>query len=309
MMCCLSLAGFKTYWKRYIFAVTALIMASALGLVPPKLLGYVIDQIRFDTLTMKVLIVIISVYISIIIVDYVVSYLWNYTLFSGSVILERTLRSRLMQHFLKMSPTFFGRYKTGDLMARSTNDLKAISMTAGFGILTLVDSTTFMLMIILMMGITISWKLTLAALIPLPIMAIIMNKYGAVIHARFMKAQDAFGDMNNNVLESIRGVRALRAFTQEKQDRKRFDDMTEDVYEKNMAVARIDALFEPTMQILIGSSYIIGLGYGSILVFNSVITLGDLVSFNVYLGMLIWPMIAVGELINVLQRGMPHWIV
>jgi len=213
------------------------------------------------------------------------------------------MRSSLMDHFLKMTPTFFGRFKTGDLMARSTNDLKAIANTAGFGILTLVDSSTFMIMIIAMMGFTISWKLTFAALIPLPIMAITMNKYGAVIHHRFTEAQDSFGKMNNEVLESIRGVRVIRAFVQERHDAKQFAQMTEEVYEKNLAVAKIDALFEPTMKFLVGLSYTIGIGYGAILVFNSVMTLGDLVTFNVYLGMLIWPMFAVGELINVLQRG------
>src|SRR5699024_2812581 len=155
------------------------------------------------------------------------------------------------------SPTFYNRYQIVVLMSRSTNDLKAISLTAGFGILTLVYSTTFMFMIIAMMGFTISWKLTLAALIPLPIMALIMNKYGAAIHARFMVAQDAFGDMNNRVLESIRGVRVLRAFVQEEQDAHRFAHMTKDVYEKNMAVTRIDALFEPTMKVLVGISYTI----------------------------------------------------
>src|SRR5690606_7657814 len=113
----------------------------------------------------------------------------------------------------------------------------------------------------------------------------------------------AFGNMNNEVLESIRGVRVIRAYVQEEQDVKRFEKMTEDVYGKNMEVAKIDALFEPTMKILVGLSYTIGIGYGAFLVFDNVITLGDLVSFNVYLGMLIWPMFAVGELINVLQRG------
>ena len=176
-------------------------------------------------------------------------------------------------------------------------------MTTGFGILTLVDATFFMLMIVGVMIVTISWKLTLAALIPLPIMALIMNRYGKTIHERFTKAQDAFGEMNNDVLESIRGVRVLRAFVQEEQDEKRFGDMTQDVYEKNVEVAKIDAMFEPTIKILVGLSYTIGLGYGAHLVFENSITLGQLVSFNVYLGMLIWPMFAVGELINVLQRG------
>lgn len=294
---------FKHYWKRYVFAIIALIIASAIGLIPPKLVGFAIDKIQFETLTMKLLVALVVGYLVLTIIHYAISFLWDYTLFSGSVILEKWMRSRLMSHFLEMSPPFFGKYRTGDLMARSTNDLKAISLTAGFGVLTLVDSSIFMLMIVAMMGFTISWQLTLAALIPLPIMAIVMNKYGAVIHSRFMKAQAAFSDMNNEVLESVRGVRVIRAFVQERQDEGRFETMTEDVYQKNIAVAKVDALFEPTMKILVGLSYTIGLGYGAFQVFENNITLGDLVTFNVYLGMLIWPMFAVGELINILQRG------
>jgi len=294
---------FKHYWKRYVFAIIALMIASAIGLIPPKIIGFVIDHIQFETLTANLLMYVVIGFILLTFLHYIISFLWDYTLFGGAVILERWMRSKLMKHFLQMTPTFFGKFRTGDLMARSTNDLKAISLTTGFGVLTLVDSSTFMLMIIAVMGFTISWKLTFAALIPLPVMAVIMNKYGAAIHSRFTKAQAAFSDLNNEVLESIRGVRVLRAFVQEKQDEKRFQNMTNDVYEKNIAVAKIDALFEPTMTILVGLSYTIGLGYGALLVFENVISLGDLVSFNVYLGMLIWPMFAVGELINILQRG------
>ncbi|MFD1849962.1 ABC transporter ATP-binding protein [Oceanobacillus bengalensis] len=294
---------FKHYWKRYLFAIIALNIASAIGLIPPKLVGYAIDQIQFGSLTMQLLTAIILGYLVLIVFHYAISFLWDYTLFTGSVILEKWMRSRLMSHFLRMTPTFYGKHRTGDLMARSTNDLKAISQTAGFGILTLVDSSIFMLMIIAMMGFTISWELTFAALIPLPIMAVVMNKYGAAIHSRFTDAQQAFGEMNNEVLESIRGVRVLRAFVQEREDAKRFSHMTNDVYQKNIEVAKIDALFEPTMKILVGLSYAIGIGYGAFLVFQNKMTLGDMVTFNVYLGMLIWPMFAVGELINVMQRG------
>ncbi|WP_404451621.1 ABC transporter ATP-binding protein/permease [Virgibacillus necropolis] len=294
---------FKQYWKSYVFAIVALIIASAIGLIPPKLVGFAIDKIQFETLTMKLLITLIAGYLVLIVVHYAISFLWDYTLFSGAAKLERLSRSRLMDHFLNMTPTFFGKFRTGDLMARSTNDLRSIQLTAGFGVLTLVDSSLFMVMIIVVMGFTISWPLTLAALIPLPIMAVVMNKYGGTIHKRFMEAQNAFGDMNNEVLESIRGVRVIRAFVQERQDAKRFAKMTDDVYQKNIEVAKIDALFEPTMKILVGFSYTIGLGYGALLVFENAITLGDLVTFNVYLGMLIWPMFAVGELINIMQRG------
>src|SRR5699024_8410079 len=188
---------------RYTFAVLALITASAIGLVPPKVIGYTIDQIQLGTLTADLLKVIILVFILLLVAHYTISFLWDYTLFGGAVILERWIRTNLMTHFLRMTQTFFGKYRTGDLMARSTNDLKAISMTAGFGVLTLVDSSTFMLMIIAVMALTISWELTLAALFPLPLMAIIMNKYGSAIHTRFTKAQEAFGEMNNDVLESI----------------------------------------------------------------------------------------------------------
>ncbi len=188
-------------------------------------------------------------------------------------------------------------------MARGTNDLKAVSNTAGFGVLTLVDSSIFMLMVLGAMTFMISWKLTLVAILPLPIMAVIISILGKKIHERFMKAQNAFGDLNDRVLESVGGMRVIRAFKKERQDEARFEAMSEDVYDKNIEVAKIDALFEPAVNILVGLSYVLGIGYGSYLVFQQQITLGQLVTFNIYLGMMIWPMFAVGELINILQRG------
>ena len=208
-----------------------------------------------------------------------------------------------MRHLMKMTPTFYERNRTGDLMARATNDLGAVSVTAGFGILTLIDSTLFMATILTVMVGLISWKLTLAAMLPLPIMALLMKHFGKKIHERFMKSQDAFGDLNDQVLESVSGVRVIRAFVQEEADRKRFSDTTDDVFDKSIQVARIDALFEPTVKILVGLSYLIGICYGAVLVFRGEITLGEMVSFNMFLGMLIWPMFAIGELINIMQRG------
>ncbi|GGD02711.1 multidrug ABC transporter permease/ATP-binding protein [Thalassobacillus devorans] len=294
---------FKLHWKRYTFAIIALVIASVIDIIPPKLVGMAIDEIQFNSLSLGRLAEIMLIYGGLIVASYTISFLWDYTLFGGAIMMEQTMRSKLMNHFLKMTPSFFQKFRTGDLMARATNDLRALNMTAGFGILTLVDSTIFMFLLIAVMGFTISWKLTLAALIPLPIMAVVMNRYGKAIHKRFMEAQKAFGNMNDDVLESVKGVRVIRAFVQEKQDENRFKAMTEDVYDKNVEVAKIDAMFEPTITILVGISYTIGLGYGTSLVFQNVMTLGELVSFNVYLGMLIWPMFAVGELINVMQRG------
>lgn len=294
---------FKENWKRYTVAITLLIFIGFVDVIPPKLVGMVIDDIHMGVISKEKIVQYLLAFFVLTVVSYGVTYIWMYQLFGGAFLIERKLRSQFMRHLFKMTPTFFEKNRTGDLMARVTNDLKAISTTAGFGILTLVDSTAFMLTIVAMMTIFISWELTLAAVLPLPIMAVLINYYGNTIHKKFMSAQDAFGELNDRVLESVSGVRVIRAYVQEREDQERFHDMTEDVYKKNVAVAKIDSLFNPTIKVLVGLSYVIGLGFGSYLVFHNRLTLGELVSFNVYLGMLVWPMFAIGELINIMQRG------
>ncbi|WP_054025527.1 ABC transporter ATP-binding protein [Bacillus sp. FJAT-28004] len=294
---------FKLHWKRYTVAITLLVLTGIIDVIPPWLIGYTIDGIHQDLLGQADFDRVLYGWIALTVVGYIITYIWHYKLFGGAFVLEKLLRSRLMGHFLRMTPTFYERNRTGDLMARSTNDLGAVAQTAGFGILTLIDSTLFMITILIVMAGLISVKLTLAALLPLPLMALAMKHYGKKIHERFMDAQDAFGDLNDQVLESVSGVRVIRAFVQEEASEARFSAKTNDVLNKNIAVARIDALFEPTMKILVGMSYLIGLCYGGYLVFHNEITLGELVSFNVFLGMLIWPMFAIGELINIMQRG------
>lgn len=294
---------FRMNWIRYTIAIGLLIIVGIIDVIPPKLIGYAIDGIHMGTLTGSKLIQLLAFWGALIVAGYGLSYVWLYQLFGGAFVLERILRSRLMRQLLRMTPTFYERNRTGDLMARATNDLQAVSTTAGFGILTFVDSTLFMLTILGMMGFFISWKLTIASILPLPIMAVAITIYGGRIHERFLLAQNAFGQMNDRVLETIAGVRVIRAFVQEKASEQSFKTMTDDVYRKNIAVAVIDALFEPTVKILVGISYLIGLCYGGYLVFHSELTLGELVSFNTFLGMLIWPMFAIGELMNIMQRG------
>ncbi|MED3690365.1 ABC transporter transmembrane domain-containing protein [Peribacillus butanolivorans] len=294
---------FKEQWQRYTWAILFLCLVNIMEVIPPKLIGNAIDDMNNGNMTQEGIMKYVIYLLIVLCVSYLFGYLWSYLLFGGGNLVERKLRSGFMGHLLKMTPAFYEKNRTGDLMARATNDLKAISLTAGFGILTLVDSVLFTITVVIMMGATISWQLTIAAVLPLPIMGLMMQIYVKKIYKRFTDAQAAFGNLNDKVLESISGVRVIRAYVQEREDEKRFDEMTEDVYRKNLEVAKIDALFDPTISIIIGISYLISLGYGAYLVFQQTITLGGLVSFNVYLGMLIWPMIAVGELINVMQRG------
>ncbi|OBZ18238.1 multidrug ABC transporter permease/ATP-binding protein [Bacillus sp. FJAT-27264] len=294
---------FRREKRRYSLGLFLLIAVGVLELLPPRLLGNAIDEIVRGSVTASSLIKYIGLIVALLLVIYWITYIWMHKLFGGSNLVERLLRSRFMNHLMTMTPSFFERNRTGDLMARATNDIRAVSATVGFGMLTLVDSTVYLTVVLLAMGFLVSWKLTLAAVLPLPLIAIAMVFYGKAIHDRYSLAQDAFGDMNDQVLESVSGVRVIRAYVQERLDEKRFADITEDVYRKNMAVARVDAFFEPTIRFCVGLSYIIGLTYGIYLVFRNQITLGDLISFNMYLGMIVWPMFAIGELINIMQRG------
>ncbi len=294
---------FRRERKRYLIGIIMLAIVGVIELVPPKLLGEAIDQISGGTISYQSLFYYSGTIVLTMILIYGITYVWMHSLFGGSNLVERLLRTRFMAHLLRMTPPFFERSRTGDLMARATNDLRSVAQTVGFGMLTLTDSTVYLLTVLLAMGFLISWKLTLAAILPLPFIALSMAIYGKVIHSRYTLAQDAFGDMNDQVLESIAGVRVIRAYVQERQDEKRFEHITNDVYRKNLAVAMVDGLFEPTIRLFVGLSYIIGLGYGIYLVFHNQLTLGDLVSFNIYLGMMIWPMFAIGELINIMQRG------
>lgn len=294
---------FKDHWKRYSIAIILLLIANVVEVLPPWIVGQTIDKISDRSLTEQIYHQLVIIFIIVLILSYIVNYIWRTLIFSGSQILESIMRRKLMQKFLSMSPTFFEKNRTGDLMAKSTNDLNQIRNTAGIGILTLIDSTTFMGTIILTMGITVSWKLTLFSLIPLPLLAILEIELGKRIHKRYLVSQKSFGDMNDSVLESIEGVRVTRAYVQEDKLNKDFKNMTESVVERFMNVEKMDAFFQPITIIITAMSQVIGIGYGAFLVNSGEMTIGGLISFTVYLNMLVWPMFSVGILINIMQRG------
>ncbi|UBH07809.1 ABC transporter ATP-binding protein [Macrococcus armenti] len=294
---------FKQEKKRYIIAIIVLLIANVVEIIPPWLIGQTIDAVNLKSLTEDKFKFILIVFSVTIILSYVINFLWRYLLFNGSQLLESIMRRKLMAKFLTMSPSFYEQNRTGDLMAKATNDLSAIRMTVGFGILTLVDSTTYMITIIATMAMLISWKLTLVALIPLPLLAYIEQRLGKMIHERYTVSQNAFGDMNDSVLESIEGIRVSKAFAQEEHLNNRFKAMTSEVVQKFIHVEKLDALFKPVTIIITALSFVIALGYGSLLVNKGEITVGELISFNVYLNMLVWPMFAIGMLFNIMQRG------
>lgn len=294
---------FKQEKRAYITGIILLFGVALLELVAPKVIGIIVDEINNQTLTAEKLLQWVGLLIIVGITMYILRYIWRIMIFGSSLKLARQLRSRLYEHFTNMSPSFYQSHRTGDLMAHATNDIQAIQQTAGSGVLTLVDSLAVGGCVLMAMGFTISWKLTLNSLLPMPIVAISTNYYGTLLHRRFHKAQQAFSEINDKVQESMSGVKVIRSLGQEKEDLQAFRKKSEDVVYKNMLVARIDSLFDPTIALIVGFSFLIAVCYGSLLVVRGELTVGGLITFTTYLGTLVWPMLAFGWLFNIMERG------
>lgn len=294
---------FKEHKKRYFTGILLLVLVAFLNLIPPQIVGLMVNGIHQHTLTLAWLVRWLGLIGLIAFVSYVLRYLWRLMLYGSSVQLSTALRDRLYKHFTLMSPQFYHRYRVGDLMAHATNDIQAIEATAGDGILTLVDSITTGTIVTLTMAITISWQLTLIALIPMPFMAWATSFYGSRLHRRFKVAQEAFAQINEKVQENISGVRVIKAFGQEEVEKREFAALSQDVVDKNVAVAKIDALFDPTITLIVGISFFLSVAFGAVLVVRGSLTIGGLTTFTMYLGQLIWPMLAFGWLFNIVERG------
>jgi ATP-binding cassette, subfamily B, multidrug efflux pump len=294
---------FKQEKKAYLTGIALLMFVALLQLVPPKVIGIIVDLIRTETLTKASLLKYVSFLILAGLTMYVLRYYWRIMIFGSSVKLSKLLRNKLYEHFTSMSQSFYQKKRVGDLMAHATNDISAVQQTAGAGVLTFVDSLATGGFVIIAMAFTISWKLTLIALIPLPLMAVLTNWYGTLLHKRFHKAQEAFSSLNDKTQESITGIKVIKTFGQEKEDIEDFEKLSEDVVQKNISVAKVDSLFDPTISIIVGISFFLSLSFGAKFVINGELTIGQLVSFTSYLGLLIWPMLAFGWLFNIVERG------
>lgn len=289
--------------KQYAIGIFMLLIVAFLGILPPRIIGFIVDEISRGTLTSGYLIKWLSVLAGAALLMYVLRYAWRLMIFGSSILLARNLREQLFRHFTQMSPAFYQKRRVGDLMAHATNDLQAVQQTAGAGVLTLVDSIATGGFVIAAMAITVNWKLTLIVLLPLPLMAYMTNYYGKLLHKRFHGAQEAFSGLNDKTQESISGMKVIKTFGQEKEDVEDFKRLSEKVVAENIQVAKVDSLFDPTISAIIGVCYMLAIGFGSYFVVSGEMTIGDLVAFTAYLGLLVWPMLAFGWLFNIVERG------
>ncbi|MEW9502496.1 ABC transporter transmembrane domain-containing protein [Jeotgalibacillus marinus] len=294
---------FKQEKKAYIVGIGLLLIVAMLQLIPPWLIGVVVDSIDMGSLNGQDLAKWMGILALSALAIYVLQYLWRVMIFGSAVKLSRQMRERLYAHFTQMSPQFYQKRRVGDLMAHATNDLSAIQQAAGAGVLTLVDSLATGLFVIATIAIMIDAKLTFIALIPMPLMALLTNYYGTLLHKRFGVAQAAFSDLNDKTQESISGIKVIKTFGQEKEDVESFRELSSDVVAKNVAVARIDSLFDPTISFIVGSSFFLSIVFGGRMVIAEELSIGQLISFTTYLGLLVWPMLAFGWLFNIVERG------
>lgn len=289
--------------RRYIIGIIALSLVSVFNLIPPKVIGNIVDKIEAGNLTNSQLFINIIYLVLAAFIMYGLRYVWRVYIFGAAYNLGRILRFRLFQHFTKMSPSFYQKYRTGDLMAHATNDVNAVVMVAGGGVMSAVDASITALVTLFTMIFLISAKLTLIAVIPLPFLAYATNKLGEKNHQSFKEAQESFSDLNNKVQESVSGIRVTKSFGYGNDEINSFKETNKKVFSKNIIASKYNALFDPMVLVFVGLSYTLTLIFGGIFISRGEISVGNLVTFVTYLDMLVWPLQAIGWLFNIGQRG------
>lgn len=295
---------FKEQWREYLGGVIALILVAICNVIPARVIGNVVDAISDHRVTSGWLAFWVGVMlIAAAAAQYLLRFAWQRLIYGSSYVLERQLRGQLFAHYLNMDPTFYQKWRTGDLMAHATNDVEAVREVASYGILTLADSIITGGSMIIAMGMFVSWRLTLLTLIPLPLLVVLANRLGNKIHESYGKAQASFGDLNNKTQESVSGMRVLKSLGQEKADQEDFNRYVKRTFDANRRAYFWDALFNPATTLIMGLSYIIAIGVGGWMVIKQQLRVGQLVTMMTYLGELVWPLFAIGTLFNTLERG------
>ena len=294
---------FKLEKWPYITGILALSLVSLLNLLPPRVIGEVIDQIASRDLTNMELAYQLFLLVLSALAMYALRFVWRKYILGTANRLGRILRYRLFEHFTRMSPSFYQIYRTGDLMAHATNDINAVVGVAGGGVMSAVDASITALVTVLTMFFVLDWRLTLIAILPLPFMAWGTSLIGRKNHESFKAAQEAFSDLNNKVQESVSGIKVTKSFGYQDAETAAFARINQDVFKKNILAAKYNALFDPMVLIFVGLSYLLTLIFGGLFISQGQLTVGELVTFITYLDMLVWPLQAMGYLFNISQRG------
>ena len=304
----MSPLGFlMTYVKRhkwqYILGIITLFIVDYANLFIPELTGEVTDGLTARTMDMNGVMITVLKILALGLTLAIGRFFWRYFLFGSARTIEKEIRDDMFAHLETMDVEYYNSHKTGDLMTRFTSDLNSIRMSIGPAIISIFDATVMALMVIIQMMVYVNVKLTLMTLVPMLIIMVGEIYYGKVMHGKYRQRQEAVSDLTDFVQESFSGIRVIKAFVREKRQLKEFAKANQNAMDKNLSIARWQSVVNPLLTVVIGSSSLITLIYGGYLALVGDITLGRFVAFHQYVNMLVWPMIACGDAINMFSQG------
>lgn len=293
----------KKHPMRYLVSFVLMIGSSIAAVYPARIIGQVVDKIVASELNAEWLWTQLVILVGIILVAYITESIWTYYIFIGHYEMQKELRVKLLRNNLRKKIPFYAHFRTGDIITRSSEDVMTIGDMMGFGMFALMNSTLLGSVSIYMMVTTISLPLTIAAILPLPILSYLVYKWGFDLEEEYNKAQNAVSQLNNEVLEMIDGTYVIRAYGQEDAMMDEFRAKTKKAMKQNIIVSEIESRFMPLAQLFMMISFTIALLYGGYLVSTGAIQVGDVIAFQVYMGAIMWPMFMIGDIITNYKRG------
>lgn len=294
----------KSRWLHYAAGILSLAAVDLMNVYIPQFTGQITDGLKAGTIGMDGVWRLIGLIILMGAAMAAGRFGWRYFIFGAALDVRRRLQEDLFAHLEKLSMRYYNEHKTGDLMAHFTNDMRSVQMLMGPTVVTAFDATVMLVMVLGKMMFYVDMRLTLVAVIPLLLIMYGDYYYGKVMHRKFFAKQRAFSDLTDQVQEAVSGIRVIKAFVQERQELAAFARVNRLNQDRNMAVARTQALFMPLLDLVIGVSGLLTLLYGGYLTIAGEITLGQFEAFNLYIAMLVWPMLAAGECITFISQGM-----
>ena len=294
----------RRHWLSYVLGILALAMVDFMNVYIPQFTGEITDGLKAGTIDMDGVWQLVGRIVLLGAGMAVGRFAWRYFIFGTGLAIQRDLRGELFSHLETLSTRYFNEHKTGDLMAHFTNDLQAVRMLMAPTVVTAFDATVMLLMVLGKMMLYVDMRLTLVAVIPLLLIMYGYYVYGKVMHRKFLAKQRAFSELTDQVQEAVSGIRVIKAFVQERKELAAFARINRLNHDRNMDVARTQALFLPLLDLVVGISGLLTLLYGGYLTIMGEITLGQFEAFNLYIAMLVWPMMATGECITFISQGM-----
>src|ERR1043165_1598154 len=296
---------FRPYKTQLVIGIACIVAGVLFNVTIPQIVGHAIDanwqHVTWSKLTLAALKV-----LGASVMSGVFLFLQRRLIIGVSRHIEYDLRNDFYAHLVDQPLSFFHEHRTGDLMARATNDLAAVRQLAGPLIMYSLQ-TVFVVLLILPIMLALNWKLTLLLFVTMPLVSLTVKVFGQQVHTRFQHIQDFFAQITARAQENITGVRVVRAYAQEGAEIQAFNDLNWEYAQKNLALVRIDALMRPLMTFLIGLGFVLIIWAGVPLAARGEITVGQFTQFNMYLMRLIWPLIAIGYVVNLYQRGTASW--